>query len=198
MGAVDLILASASPRRKELLERIGYSLSVVPADIDETPQAGEQPEKLVVRLAEEKAEAVFSKIQNGWVLAADTIVIRDGVALGKPESSTAAESMISSLAGRSHQVTTAFAIRGHMSVVSSVTTDVRLRELSTDEVADYVKTGEWLGKAGGYAVQGIAASFVAAVSGSITNVIGLPLSEVVGAFRELGGPMPALTSGKPS
>jgi septum formation protein len=186
--APDLVLASASPRRRELLEQLGLSLLVAPVDIDETPLAGERPADYVARVAGAKCDAAAA---TGTItlplLAADTTVIVDAAILGKPADADEARAMLARLAGRRHDVTTAYRIRfdGRM-VERAVTTAVAFRALQPAEVHAYLASGEWQGKAGGYAVQGIAGAFVTELRGSHTNVIGLPLAEVLGDLLALG------------
>jgi septum formation protein len=196
-----LILASASPRRRDLLTRIGLALEVHPADIDERPLPDEPPEPYVARIARGKAHAVIRRADL-WVLAADTTVTIDGEILGKAESPAEAAAMLQKLAGRTHAVLTAFVLVGERDgapVVREqiVRTEVEMTAIDPATLDDYVASGEWRGKAGAYAVQGIAAMFVRAISGSITNVIGLPVAEVVAALREVGAPVPELTAGEP-
>ena len=193
-----LLLASASPRRRELLERVGLPLEVRPADVDESTLAGETPDAYVRRIARAKAEAV-PRAAGQWVLAADTTVTIDGAILGKAATAAEAADMLRRLSGRVHQVMTAFAIAGgdrrRDAVVCS---DVELIELDEPVLADYLASGEWRGKAGAYAIQGIAAALVREVRGSVTNVIGLPLAEVIAALHELGGPAPRFAAGSAS
>lgn len=186
---VDLILASASPRRRELLERMGLRLRVQPAHIDETPWPQEEPRAYVQRVAKEKCLALVEKTQAEGLplLAADTTVILDETILGKPEAAAEAATMLQKLSGRRHEVATAFCINyGGRLVQRTVSTEVLFRLLDPAEVAAYVASGEWEGKAGGYAIQDKAAAFVSEVRGSITNVIGLPLAEVLADLRALG------------
>ncbi|MES1164523.1 MAG: nucleoside triphosphate pyrophosphatase [Verrucomicrobiota bacterium] len=190
----DLILASASPRRRELLERVGLRLAVCPTEIDETPRPGERPADYVRRIALEKAAAGVATLPitpegappHPPLLAADTTVIVDGATLGKPVDEDDARAMLLRLAGRRHEVTTAYRIvyRGR-EVDRAVTTVVAVRLLDPREVEAYVAGGEWRGKAGGYAVQGVAAAFVTELRGSLTNVVGLPLAEVLADLRAL-------------
>jgi septum formation protein len=203
-SARRLILASASPRRRELLERVGFSLEVRPADIDETERPGEDPAAYVARLARAKVDEIArtsgARDPDAWVLAADTTVTIDGAILGKAADAADAAAMLRRLSGRVHQVMTAFAIAGgggrrRDAVVSS---DVAMVELDAPALDDYLASGEWRGKAGAYAIQGIAAALVREVRGSVTNVIGLPLAEVIAALRELGGPAPRLAAGSAS
>lgn len=200
MGSASLVLASASPRRRELLSRVGFSLRVEPADIDETALAGETAVDHVARLAAAKAAAVATRHRERWVLAADTTVEVEGAILGKAADADEARGMLERIVGKTHRVSTAFAIRGPADAAANrvVTTEVTMRPVAVDELDGYVEAGEWRGKAGAYAVQGMAAAWVARISGSVTNVIGLPLSEVVDCLRDLGGPRPVYTKGTPA
>jgi septum formation protein len=195
-----LVLASASPRRRELLERVGIPVEVCPADVDETPLLVETPSTYALRVATVKASAVNRPEE--WVLAADTVVDLDGQIFGKAGSPEEAAAMIRRLSGKTHRVTTAFVLVGpeaqerqHREVVTTLVTMVNIPD---PVIADYVASGEWRGKAGAYAVQGIAAVLIAEVRGSITNVIGLPLAEVVTALVRLGGPTPHFAAGHPA
>ncbi|HVZ86486.1 MAG TPA: Maf family protein [Polyangia bacterium] len=187
---VDLILASASPRRRELLERVGLRLEVIPGAIDETPLPDEKPDAYARRVAGAKCDVVADALPAARglaVLGADTTVIIDGAILGKPADAADARAMLGRLAGRRHEVVTAYAIRlGDQRVERSVTTMVAVRAMQPAEVDAYVAAGEWRDKAGGYAVQGIAAAFVTDLRGSLTNVIGLPLAEVLADLLALG------------
>lgn len=194
---LPLLLASASPRRRDLLERVGIALEVRPANIDETEAPGEDPAAYVARIARTKAHAV-TRAPGQWVLAADTTVTIDRVILGKAESPAEAAAMLRRLSGRVHQVHTAFVIIGERAHEQVVTTDVVMIELDDETLADYVATEEWRGKAGAYAIQGIAAALVREVRGSVTNVIGLPLAEVLAALREVGGPIARFVAGSGS
>ncbi len=196
-----LVLASASPRRRELLERVGLALTVRPADVDEQALAGEDPGAYVARIARAKAAAV-ARAPDEWVLAADTTVTIDGAILAKAGSPDEAAAMLRQLSGRTHQVLTAFAIAGEQGGApvrreALVATDVTFITLDDATVADYVACGEWRGKAGAYAIQGIGAALVAGVRGSVTNVIGLPLVEVLAALRDAGGPTARFAAGAP-
>ena len=195
-----MILASASPRRRELLERVGLALEVVPADVDETPVAGEEPTAYARRVARAKAAAVASRAPGRWVLAADTVVELDGEILGKPGGPGEAAAMLGRLSGRSHRVVTAFALRAPSGdeVTRAVATEVAFRAAGSDEIASYVRTGEWRDKAGAYAAQGIAAAFVIRVSGSFTNVVGLPLAEVIEELARAGAAVPSYERGAPA
>ena len=198
---LPLLLASASPRRREMLERVGVPLEVRAADIDESAREGEDPGAYVARIAREKAHAVKRR-PGQWVLAADTTVTIDGLILAKAGSPEEAAGMLRALSGRVHQVITGVTILGGDERIVDhdllVATDVAVATLSEEAVAAYVASGEWRGKAGAYAIQGIAAAFVREVRGSVTNVIGLPLTEVLEALRALGAPTANLAAGVPS
>jgi septum formation protein len=183
----DLVLASASPRRRELLEQLGLTLQVTPADIDETPLPGERPTEYVRRVASAKCDAVAStRTPDLPVVGADTIVIVDDQILGQPRDEEDARRMLLLLAGRRHDVTTAYRVSfGGRTLDRAVTTTVSFRSLQPAEVDAYLACGEWKGKAGGYAVQGRAGAFVTELRGSHTNVIGLPLSEVLADLQAL-------------
>ncbi|MEO6772054.1 MAG: nucleoside triphosphate pyrophosphatase [Kofleriaceae bacterium] len=198
MVVAPLILASASPRRRELLERVGVEIEVVPAGVDETPHAGEDPLAYVARIAAAKAATIAVQHPGRWVLAADTTVTIDGAILGKAETGGEATAMLRQLAGRTHQVITGFAVAGPRALVETVTSDVDVIALGDGTIAEYVASGEWRGKAGAYAIQGIAAAFVRGVRGSVTNIIGLPLAEVLEALRALGAPGARVAAGVPS
>jgi septum formation protein len=191
-GPIDLVLASASPRRAELLSRLGLRLGIAPADIDETPRSDERPLPYVRRMAAEKCALSASRLPPEWqalpVLAADTIVVLEGRILGKPLGNEQAAAMLGELCGRRHEVITAYRIqRGAAATERAVSTAVRFRLLGGEEIAAYVISGEWHGKAGGYAIQGIAAAFASEIRGSFTNVVGLPLAEALADLRALGG-----------
>lgn len=190
-----LILGSQSPRRKELLGRLGVPYVVRPVEIDETPRAAETPAAYLERIVLAKMAAVCAAVARGSrVLVADTLVVApDGAILGKPADDDGARTMLQRLAGSSHHVATRFALAeaSHgraptLAHAQTVTTGVTFRALSASEVTDYVATGEGRDKAGSYAVQGLAAAFVERIDGSFTNVVGLPLSELTVALRKLG------------
>jgi septum formation protein len=184
----DLILASASPRRRELLENLGLALAILPVDLDEAAREGEPARDYAVRVAAEKCDAAVAR-QGATalaVLAADTIVSIGHEILGKPADEAQAEVMLQRLAGRRHEVMTAYRIRlGDRVVERLVSTFVTFRSLDGKEVAAYLASGEWRGKAGAYAIQGIAGCFVTEIRGSFTNVVGLPVAEVVADLRAL-------------
>lgn len=185
-----LILASASPRRRDLLDSIGLSFTVQPADISEALLDNETPGEHVMRLSREKAEAISGINPRQWVLAADTVVVLDKKILGKPGSTQHAISMLSTLQSRTHEVFTGYTIireePGRFIKSAHVRSAVKIRAMSSREVSDYVSTGEPMDKAGAYAIQGLGAALVEWVEGSYTNVVGLPLSEVALNLRDLG------------
>ena len=184
-----MILASASPRRKELLELAGIPLEVIPSGADERFLPGESPEEHVSRVARAKAMDVGRQHPGRWVLGADTVVAIDGKVLGKPGGLPEAEKMLRELSQREHRVLTAFCILRDPSPKAHEGTTisrVKFKALSEGEIRWYINTGEPFDKAGGYAIQGKAAFMVEEVHGSYTNVVGLPLCEVVEALRELG------------
>lgn len=187
MSLPRLILASGSPRRRELLQGLGLAFEVRPADVDESLFAGEDPHDYVLRLAREKA--VWQVAGDEVVLAADTMVLLDGELLGKPADGDDARRMLRRLAGQEHTVLTAIALAdgGADRMESTVETSrVRIAPLSRDEIDWYVGTGEPLDKAGSYAIQDLGALLVESVSGNYTNVVGLPLPAVYRLFADLG------------
>jgi septum formation protein len=187
-----LILASGSPRRREMLTGLGLSLQVDSADIDENVRTAEVPDLYTRRLAREKVRVVAERHHNeAFVLGADTAVSVHDRIYGKPGTPAEAAVMLRALSGGDHLVTTgyALAVPGGRIVDGHVTTRVTMRELAEDEISWYIATGEPFDKAGGYAIQGLAAHFISAISGSVTNVIGLPLAEVVTLLRTFGIPV---------
>lgn len=185
-----LRLASASPRRRQLLNLIGVSHVVTPADIDETPWSAEPADDYVRRLAREKAEAVSRLHRDLPVFAADTTVVVDGEILGKPESEADAHAMLSKLSGREHLVHTGIALWvGGAITVGLSTSKVAFAPLSSDEIHAYWQSGEPQGKAGAYAIQGLGAVFVRGLEGSYTGVMGLPLYETAELLRNAGIPV---------
>lgn len=181
----SVILASASPRRRELLSLLGWPFSVKVSSIEEIIAPSESPQDAVVRLATEKARSVRSSSED-MVIAADTVVVLDGAILGKPSSKEEAFDMVKSLAGRSHLVMTGVAVAQGNRVVSDVEiTSVSFRELDDEGIRAYVETGEGMDKAGAYGIQGLGALLVSRIDGDYFNVVGLPLhrlSIMVGAF----------------
>ncbi|MDG1286486.1 MAG: Maf family protein [Rickettsiales bacterium] len=170
-----LILASASPRRLELLRQVGIEPDeIIPAEIDEAPLKGERPVTYVARMAKEKCAAI--QREGATVLAADTVVACGSRILGKPENETQAREFLKLLSGRRHRVYTAICVNGRC---KTVLTHVKFKRLSEQEVTDYIASNEWQGKAGGYAIQGRGAAFVPWINGSYSAVVGLPLSETL-------------------
>lgn len=175
-----LMLASASPRRRELLAQLGLACQMQPAEINEDSRPGEAPHDLVRRLARTKAEAVRAALAatpRALILAADTLVQLDDEILGKPADASEGARMLARLAGRWHQVITAVALLGRRTQVQVVTTQVRFRTITPEEAGAYWATGEPWDKAGGYGIQGRGALFVERIEGSYSNVVGLPLFE---------------------
>ncbi len=189
---LPLVLASASPRRSDLLRRAGVAFEVMPARIDETPHAGEEPAAFAERLARAKALVVARRIGGAprrVVLGADTIVVIDGDILGKPRDPEHALELLRLLVGRTHGVVTAVALAASDTLAvrsERVESRVEMRHADDGELRDYVGCGESLDKAGAYAVQGEGRRFVAAIHGSETNVMGLPLSETLRLLRSFG------------
>jgi len=183
-----LVLASSSPRRQELLREAGISFVAQPAEIDETLRKGESPEVYARRLAGEKAQVVARKFPENFVLAADTIVIVDDEILGKPKDQRDATRMLNSLSGREHRVLTAVALvaPGKGLETKCSTTRVHFRKLKEREIQEYIAGGEPMDKAGAYAVQGGAASWVTRLDGDYSNVVGLPLMLVAEMLRYCG------------
>ena len=187
-----LVLASASPRRQELLRNAGLSFVVQPANVDETPRAGEPPRDYAERLAREKALAVWRLRPQDVVLGADTIVVVDEMILGKPTDAADAARMLRLLSGRVHRVITGVCMveavaSGQLPVASaaSETTLVTMNELSDEEIRDSVATGEPMDKAGAYAIQGMASRWIPRIEGDYTNVVGLPVALVYAMLRRL-------------
>ncbi len=181
-----IILASASPRRAELLAQIGVKFDVCVADIDETPMINEDPYKYVLRMAEAKADAVAKKVKNRIILASDTSVVIEGQILGKPENKQHALDMLGRLSGKTHQVLTSLCVVGKANFSAVSVTDVTFRTLTMAEMVQYYDSGEPEGKAGAYAIQGFAATFIERIDGSYSAVMGLPLYEVGQALSAEG------------
>lgn len=189
ISGASFILASASPRRLELLKQVGIVPDRVdPADIDETPAKAERPSQLAKRLAHTKAETVASRNPQAWILGADTVVACGYRILPKPSDAEEARTCLQILSGRRHRV------HGGVTLIDPegnshsryVNTMVAFKRMERDEIDDYVQSEEWRGKAGGYAIQGLAARFVKSVNGSYSNVVGLPLFETCNLLRGLG------------
>lgn len=186
---MKFILASASPRRRELLASIGLDFDVIPSDVPEVHAPGEAPEEYVARLSRDKASAIARQHPSHWVIAADTTVLMGEQLLEKPEDPRDAERMLAAIAGRTHVVYTGVTLenveRGHQET-RVAESEVRMLPLSPDEIGWYVATGEPLDKAGAYAVQGIGAMFIDSIHGSYTNVVGLPLATLFQMLRRAG------------
>jgi septum formation protein len=183
------ILASASPRRIELLTHMGLRFDVIPGDVDETFLETETPKEHVLRLSEEKAHSVSIRHPDAWVMGADTIVAINGEVLGKPRTPREAKEMLGKLSGRTHTVYTGFTLMKKsedIAVSEAVDSSVCFRNIPEDEMTWYVALEEPYDKAGGYAVQGMGAFFIREICGSYTNVMGLPLCEVVDALKRVG------------
>ncbi len=187
-----LILGSGSPRRRELLAQIGIVPdSIAPPGIDETPRPGELPEPYCARMAAAKAAAIVAR-PDDIVLCADTTVALGRRILGKPRDAAEAEAFLTALGGRRHRVVTAICVRrGERSWARASVSRVRMKRLSTTELAAYLATGDWQGKAGGYGIQGPAGAFIPWISGSFTGIVGLPLAETAALLRAAGHDWPA-------
>ncbi len=193
-----LVLASASSRRLALLEQVGIEPNALrPASIDETPRKGEQPRSYAQRLARSKAMTAKERLERepnlagAFVLAADTVVAVSRKIIGKPEYLNEAAAALQALSGRSHRVYTSICLITDTGAVKmrTVETRVRFKRLAAEEMDSYLACGEWRGKAGGYAIQGIAGAFVQKIVGSYSNVVGLPLNEVVQLLTGEGFPV---------
>lgn len=186
---VPIILASASPRRQELLKNLGLDFTVRVSEVDETLEENLAPAQQVERLAERKARAVASETTNGLVIGADTLVVFEGTPLGKPADTREAVSMLSKLQGQSHQVFTGLAVINAAtgkSVVTHEVTTVHFKPMSREQIERYVATGEPMDKAGAYAVQGKASIFIEGIRGCYFNVVGLPVGKLAEALKEFG------------
>jgi septum formation protein len=191
-----IVLASASPRRQELLRNAGIGFTVQAADIEETPLAGESARDYAERLAREKALAIFQGHREDHVLGADTIVVVDEMILGKPRDGDDAARMLRMLSGRTHAVITGVCVVSpaasrqppvaSKTKTASETTQVTMCEISDEEIRDYIATGEPMDKAGGYAIQGIAARWIPRIEGDYSNVVGLPVALVYAMLRKQG------------
>jgi septum formation protein len=188
-SAPHLILASASPRRRELLQQARVAFTVVHSQMPEESRPEETPAEYVLRVAQGKARDVAGRNTGDWILGADTIVEIDGLVLGKPKDETDAYRMLRLLSGRTHRVMTAFVLLngyGKAHTRQIVTSAVTFKPLSDEQIRAYLATGEPFDKAGAYAVQGRGATLVERVNGSYTNVVGLPIDEVLTALRSAG------------
>lgn len=184
----ELVLASASPRRREILETLGISFEVCPSHAIEEVHQGEAPEALARRLARDKALEVSQRSADAFVLGADTIVVEGGAVLAKPRDDEEARAMIARLSGRWHEVITGVALAKDGGVLEdlAVITRVHMLPLDPARIARYVATGEGRDKAGAYAVQGIASGFCDRIEGSYTNVVGLPAAETIALLERYG------------
>ncbi len=181
-----LILASASPRRRELLGKMGLDFDVITADVDETMDPQKAPQEEVARLSRRKAEAVAAH-PSQILVAADTIVVCDETILGKPRDEADAVAMLTLLSGKTHQVMTGVTVRQGTRVETAVEiTDIHFRTLSQQEILAYVATGEPMDKAGAYGIQGLAGLFVTGIHGDYYNVVGLPVCRLAGMLRTFG------------
>jgi len=184
-----LILASSSPRRQQLLRQIGLEFDVVPSEVQEDFFDGESPREHARRLAEVKARKVGAVHPNRWVIGADTVVSIDGMILGKPQTEREAYEMLAALSGRDHLVITGVSVflgaKGNGETIA-VETSVRMKALNPEEINWYIRTGEPFDKAGGYAIQGKGAFMVQRIDGSYTNVVGLPLCELLEVLNRVG------------
>jgi septum formation protein len=189
----EIVLASVSPRRRELLESLGLRVIVVPSEIDEGNRQGFRPLELAQLHADAKAQAVAARELAHVILAADTVVDVDGVSLGKPRDRDEAAAMLGRLAGREHLVHTAYSLvdlPGGRRLAETVTTRVRFYSLGQDEIDAYVATGDPLDKAGAYGIQGRGAALVERIDGDFYTVMGLPLGRVVRSLESLGYALP--------
>ncbi len=190
----QLVLASASPRRRELLQQIGLKFQVIPSQAEEHILAGETPEEHVVRLSLDKATEVANRnnIAGRWFIGSDTIVLYNNQILGKPRDEAHAKEMLKQLSGREHRVLSGYAIIDRQTGeqrAEAVSTKVWFRQLTEGEITGYIATGEPADKAGAYAIQGLGVCFVARIEGSYTNVVGLPLCKLTLAMKELSVPL---------
>ena len=182
-----IVLASASPRRKQLLDQIGLKFEVEPSDFVEELDSGLEPHELARAISLKKASSVAKKHKNAVVIAADTLGVLEGKILGKPKTEDEAREMLAAMSGMSHSVITGFTILdadNGRTVSRSVETKVRFKELTEDEIDAYVRSGEPLGKAGAYAIQGLGAVLIESIEGDYFNVMGLPLSALAESLKE--------------
>lgn len=187
-----IILASASPRRQEILRQMGLTFTVMPPEIREVLNPALSPEEQTISLAKEKIDAVLKKKWDHmfpWVLGADTVICLNGRIIGKPSSREEAQEMIESFSGTSHHVVTGLALYNHRKneiVTRANRTIVTFNRLEPAEIEWYLETGEWQGVAGGYRIQGLASLFIRSIEGSYSSVMGLPISDFYGMLRESG------------
>jgi septum formation protein len=185
--SVQIILASSSPRRRELLDQIKVSYNVYPVNIDETPLPDETPLTYVQRLAAEKSALCLAQLATDTpVLAADTAVILGNTIMGKPENEAQALDMLTQLSGKTHQVYSAISLRGREHSQAVSITDVTFRRLTQQEILNYMQSGEPADKAGAYAIQGLGGIFVESIRGSFSGVVGLPLFETAQLLAKQG------------
>lgn len=187
----QIVLASGSPRRKEMLEKLSIDITVIPSYAVEDELPGETPEEHVVRLSIDKAKEVAEReeVVGRWFIGSDTIVLQNDTILGKPADNQDAAKMLRSLSGSEHQVLSGYAIidRHTREIVSDVVaTDVRFRQLTEPEIAGYIASGEPMDKAGSYAIQGMGGVFVESINGSYNNVVGMPLCQVIEVLKQMG------------
>jgi septum formation protein len=183
-----LILASASPRRKRLLQQIKLPFNSLPCNIDEE-EAGSDPLNKTLLLSEKKAMTAYSRSAGNWILGADTIVLLDNIILGKPIDNNEAAAMLAHLSGRKHEVVTGFSIIDPAGIVAHrecVKSFVTIKDLSKEEIAAYIATDEPFGKAGSYAIQGVGAFMIKYMTGSYSNVVGLPIYNLIESLLALG------------
>jgi septum formation protein len=181
------VLASASPRREEIVRRLGLHPRVAPADVDESHRPGETPSEHVERLARAKAEAVAAQTPGALVIGGDTVVVHEGRALGKPADAEEAVRMLVSLAGRTHEVLTGIALAGPHGTVSAVEgTEVRFRDFDAAAARAYAATGEPLDKAGAYGIQGLGAALVEEIAGDYYTVVGFPVARFLDLLSRAG------------
>lgn len=186
-----IVLASASPRRRQLLASVGIPFTTVVSHVPEDERPGETADRHVRRLSLAKAREVAeqSGVAGRWFIGSDTVVVRDGTILGKPADAAEAAAMLRSLSGRSHQVLSGYAVLDRQTgrhIEAAVSTTVRFKALTEQEIQGYIASGEPFDKAGAYAIQGLGAFMIPAIEGSYTNVVGLPLCEIIAALEELG------------
>jgi septum formation protein len=183
-----LILASASPRRSELLRNAGIAFEIDPAHIPEQPQPGEKPLEYAQRLARDKARSVYGRHPDALVLGADTVVVVDDHLLEKPANAEDASRMLRLLAGRAHQVITGVSLQGRdLERTEAESTEVTFAAMSNQEIAEYIASAEPMDKAGAYGIQGMASRWVTRIEGCYFNVVGLPVARVYRMLRDLGG-----------